>query len=274
MSGLSAGLVPGLNRMRPAVRLEALALPIRQALERAGPLGARAILFEARGELTPAKLSGTGRRELAALARSRQLEIAGIACGLRRGLAHPDDLERRMDHVRQVIDLATDLGTNRVVLEAGPVGDPQSEDCSHLAGLLADLASVAVKRGVVLALPTGLESGADLAALLEKIDSEGVGAAFDPAAQITGGFAPTGDLADLANHLALVVAADGRRARAGRSAERLSVGAGEIDWLTMLENLRDTGYTGWLVVDGDNDNSDSACDGLVSLVRLMGLAGV
>ena len=184
MSGLSAGLVPGLNRMRPAVRLEALALPIRQALERAGPLGARAILFEARGELTPAKLSGTGRRELAALARSRQLEIAGIACGLRRGLAHPDDLERRMDHVRQVIDLATDLGTNRVVLEAGPVGDPQSEDCSHLAGLLADLASVAVKRGVVLALPTGLESGADLAALLEKIDSEGVGAAFDPAAQM------------------------------------------------------------------------------------------
>lgn len=274
MSGVSPGLVPGLNRMRPAVRIEALALPIRQAIDRAGPMGARAIQFEARGDLTPGNLSGTGRRELASLARSRQLEIAAVACGLRRGLAHPDDLEKRMEHVRQVIALAADLGTQRVVLEAGPVGDPKSEDSSGLSGLLVDLAQVAVKRGVMLALPSGLESGADLAALLGRIDPEGAGAAFDPAAQVTGGFAPVGDLADLAGRLALVVAADARRARAGRSAERLSVGAGEIDWLNLLENLRDAGYTGWLVVDGEADNPETARKGLAALVRLMGLAGV
>jgi len=160
------------------------------------------------------------------------------------------------------------------VLEAGPVGDPKSEDCSRLSGLLVDLAQVAVKRGVMLALPSGLESGADLAALLGRIDPEGAGAAFDPAAQVTGGFAPMGDLADLADRLALVVAADARRARAGRSAERLSVGAGEIDWLALLENLRDAGYTGWLVVDGEADNPETARKGLAALVRLMGLAGV
>lgn len=274
MSGVMPGLVPGLNRMRPAVRIEALALPIRQAIDRAGALGARAVQFEARGDLTPGNLSGTGRRELASLARSRQLEIAAVACGLRRGLAHPEDLEKRMEHVRQVIALAADLGTNRVVLEAGPVGDPKSEDCSRLSGLLVDLAQVAVKRGVMLALPSGLESGADLAALLGRIDPEGAGAAFDPAAQVTGGFAPMGDLADLADRLALVVAADARRARAGRSAERLSVGAGEIDWLALLENLRDAGYTGWLVVDGEADNPETARKGLAALVRLMGLAGV
>jgi sugar phosphate isomerase/epimerase len=78
----------------------------------------------------------------------------------------------------------------------------------------------------------------------------------------------------LAGRLALVVAADARRARAGRSAERLSVGAGEIDWLNLLENLRDAGYTGWLVVDGEADNPETARKGLAALVRLMGLAGV
>lgn len=272
--GFSIGQGARLQRMRPAVRIEALGLPIRQAVDRAGGLGARGIQFEARGELGPGNLSGTGRRELASLSRSRQLGIAAVACGLRRGLANPEGLERRMEHVREVITLAADLGADRVVVEAGPVGDRESDEFSHLAGLLADLSGVAVRQGVILALPSGLESGEDLAFLLGRIDPEGAGAGFDPAAQVMGGYAPIGDLAVLAGRIALVVAADARRARAGRAAERLGVGSGEIDWLNLLENLREAGYTGWLVVDGEPGNPEIARGSLGSLTRLMGLAGV
>jgi len=262
--------------MRPAVCLESLGLPVRAALDRAGPLGARAFQFEARGELAPARLSGTGRAELASLARSRQLGVAGLACGLRRGLATLEDQQRRMDHAREVVRLAADLGSNRVVVEAGQVPeDLNGAEGDRLLGALGDLASLAGRHGVMLALASGLESGEALAGLLSRLDSEWVGVSFDPAAQVVGGFPPLGDLACLAGRLGSVVAADARRARAGRAARRLPLGEGEIDWIAMLESLRDCGYTGWLVVDGSAGAAgvEAAAD-LATLTRLMDLAGV
>ena len=61
-----------MNRLKIGVRLESLGLPLRRALSEASRLGVAGVQMDAVGDLSPTRLSETGRREFRHLLRAPQ----------------------------------------------------------------------------------------------------------------------------------------------------------------------------------------------------------
>lgn len=241
--------------MRPipiGVRLESLALPLRRALAEASRVGAAGAQLDAAGDLAPDRLSQSGRRELRTLLRVHNLELTALGCPLRRGLGAAEDQEPRLEHVRKVMTLAYDLGPRVVVVEAGPVPEKEDEpDARRLREALLNLSDHGDRSGVTLALMTGLESGAALSAYLRTFDTGSLTANLDPANLLLRGFDPVRAVRDLAGQIAHAHARDARKASASRAAGEVALGHGDVDWLSLVEALREVEYLGWLTAARD-----------------------
>ena len=112
--------------MKIGIRLESLGLPVRRGVAAAARIGVGGVQVDAVGDLTPAQLSQTGRRELKHLLRSHNLELTALGCPLRHGLDVPANLDARIEHVCNVLTLSFDLGPRIVVLQPGKVAGDQA----------------------------------------------------------------------------------------------------------------------------------------------------
>jgi sugar phosphate isomerase/epimerase len=262
-----------MNRMKIGIHLECLGLPLRQALSQAQRLGVGGVQVDAQGDLAPNALTQTGRREFRNLLRAHNLELTALGCSLRRGLDSAEDQQPRLEHVRKVMALSFDLGPRVVVVQAGAVPDDLDSPRGRLLKeALDDLGPYGDRTGVRLALETGLESGAALAAFLKRFDAGSLGANLDPANLLLHGFDPYEAVRDLGALIVHSHAHDARRASASRTAQEVPVGHGDIDWLRYLEALEEVEYRGWLTVEreqGDNRLADVAAS-VAFLRRLVG----
>src|SRR5262249_5227451 len=149
-----------MNRPKIGVRLESLGLPLRAALEQARRMGVAGVQVDAVGDLSPERLSQTGRRELRNLLRTHNLELTALGFPMRRGLDVPEGLQERIDRLRGVLALGFDLGPRIVVADGGripeAVDDPRMQ---HMTEALLALGHHGDRVGAVLALETGLNSG-------------------------------------------------------------------------------------------------------------------
>src|SRR6266705_491440 len=102
-------------RIKLGVSLKSLPWPLRRSLQEAQRAGAAGVELAAQGDLAPQNLSQTGRRELRHLLRSYDLQVAAVFCPLRRGLDTPENLQPRLDSIRQTMTLAFDLCLRMVV---------------------------------------------------------------------------------------------------------------------------------------------------------------
>jgi sugar phosphate isomerase/epimerase len=261
-----------MNALRLGIRLESLGLPLRRALSEASRLGVAGVRVDTAGDLSPNRLSQSGRREFLHLVRSHNLELTALGCPLRRGLGNPQDLQPRIEHVQMVLSLSADLGPRLVVVQAGRVpDDPAAETARVMNESLQALARHGDRVGAVLALETGLESGAVLAAYLRRFDTGALGANFDPGNLVVHGLDPYQSARDLRGLVRHAHATDARRSSASRAAQEVPLGAGEIDWMQMLSVLEEIEYRGWLVVardSGENRLVDLAT-GVAVLRRLL-----
>src|SRR5438270_336322 len=69
-----------MHRSKIGIALESLDLPLRAALNEAQRLAVSGVEVAAVGELAPAKLSETGRREFRHLLRGHSLELTALRC--------------------------------------------------------------------------------------------------------------------------------------------------------------------------------------------------
>jgi L-ribulose-5-phosphate 3-epimerase len=262
-----------MQQLKIGIRLESLGLPLRKALSEASRLAVGGVQIDAAGDLTPNALSQTGRREFRNLLRSFSLELTALGCPLRRGLDAAEDQEQRLEHVRKVMMLAFDLGPGIVVIEAGQVpGEKDLVRGQLVHDALSNLGAHGDRIGARLALETGLEDGATLAAYLRSFDSGNLAANLDPANLLLHGFEPFQSARDLMGLIAHTHARDCRRASTSRAAQEVPLGHGDIDWMTYLETLREIDYRGWLTVEresGDNRLGEVA-EGVAFLRRLVG----
>jgi sugar phosphate isomerase/epimerase len=234
-----------MSKLKIGVSLESFNLPLRRALIEAEKLGVAGVKVNAVGDLAPGNLSQTGRRELRNLLRGHRLELTALGCPLRRGLDTLENLEPRLEHVRQVMTLAFDLGPRLVQIQAGAVpGDDKDPRWSLLFDNLSSLGAFGDRMGTTLALETGLESGESLATILGRLDTGSIGVNFDPANLLLHGFRPVEDLRALAGKVVHVQARDARR----NSGQEVPLGHGDLDWLLLCEMLAETGYRGFLVL--------------------------
>jgi sugar phosphate isomerase/epimerase len=245
-----------MKRLRLGVRLESLGLPLRRGLYEAERLGVTGVQIDARGDLTPRELSQTGRRELRHLLHAHNLELTSLGCPLRHGLDTATGLEARLDHVRGVLSLSSDLGARIVVVQAGRI--PRDRD--DLQGRILTEAILALghhgdRTGTVLALETGLESGQDLRLFLDGSGSGGLGVNLDPANLLLNGFDPYESARALQGRVVHAHAQDARPAGPNRAGQLVALGHGDIEWMRYLSVLEEIEYRGWLVIEqetGDN----------------------
>jgi L-ribulose-5-phosphate 3-epimerase len=242
--------------------------PLRRSLAGVRKMEADGIELAAVGELAPAKLTATGRRELRHLVESHELAVAALSCPLRDGLEVADDQEGRIDRLSEAMKLAVDLGCKIVLVQPGPlVTDVKDPRFPVLADSLTALGRHGDRIGVRLALATGFDSAETMMTLLTRFDTAGLGVAFDPGSLMAHGHDPYAALRIVRSHLAYVRASDAKKAGAGRLARRVPVGRGDLDWLQLAANMEEVDYRGWVTVDGETPAELPA--GVAFLTRLV-----
>jgi sugar phosphate isomerase/epimerase len=259
--------------MKLGIRLESLGLPLRRALLEAQRMGISGVQVDAVGDLAPKQLSQTGRREFRNLLRAYNLELTAVGCPMRRGLDVAENLEARIDHVRQTMSLSFDLGPRLAIVQAGRIPEEEAAPGRTLLreSLLA-LSQHGDRTGVVLALETGLESGDTLVKFLDTFDTGGLGVNFDPANLVMHGFDPYASVRALHRRVVHVHAKDARSASASRASAEVPLGHGDIEWMRLVSLLQEIEYRGWLTIEresGDRRVADVA-EGVKFLRRLVG----
>jgi sugar phosphate isomerase/epimerase len=262
-----------MNRLKLAVCVESLGLPLRRGLAHVERMGVRGVQVDAAGDLAPNSLSQTGRRELLHVLRSHNLELAALGCPLRHGLDRAEGQEARIEHVKKVLSLSFDLGARLATLQAGQV--PEALDAPQARFLneaLLALGQHGDRTGTVLALETGPESGQALSRFLSSFDTGGLGVALDPANLVLSGFDPYESARALQGRVVYALARDARRGGGNRTAQEVPLGHGDIEWMSFLSVLEEIEYHGWLAVKrdtGDNRLGDIAA-GVQFLRRFVG----
>ncbi len=244
-------------------------MPFRRALAEAQKLGAAGIELDAAGEFAPQKLSQTGRRELRHLLRSHDLELTALTCPLRHGLDVAENQEARIDLVKQVMSLSFDLGPRLTVVHAGQIPEKE-EGAPLLQEALSTLAQHGDRVGAILALETGLASGATLNGYVARFDTGSLGVSLNPGSLLVHQHNPYESARAMRERVVYAHATDARNA----SRSVVSLGQGDIDWLQLLGVLEEIEYRQWLVIDKEpgQDSLRDVSAGLAFLRRLIGVA--
>lgn len=239
-----------MNRIKLGICQKSLGLPFRRSLPAAQKIGVAAIELEATGELTPQSLTQTGRREITHLLRSHDLALSAVSCPLRRGLDIAENLEPRLEHIRNTMALAFDLGPRLVIIPVGKI-PPKEDDPAFLLlkEALLDLGRHGDRTGVMVALDSGVDSPATLVSFLDRLDVGSLGVNFNPANLVLAGHNPHDAVKSLNRRLIHAHAQDARRISPDRMAT-VPLGHGDLDWLQLLADFEEVGYRGFLTVLG------------------------
>jgi L-ribulose-5-phosphate 3-epimerase len=239
-------------------------------MQEAHRIQAQGIELAAQADLAPQNLSQTGRREIRHLLKSFDLELAAVFCPLRRGLDVVENQQPRVEFVKQVMSLAFDLGPRLVIVQPGRL--PQKDD-EPLGPLMRDaldsLGRHGDRIGTRLALDTGAEDGAAMAAYLDHFDCGSLAANFNPANLLISGHNPYEAARALGGRIAHAHAEDARTVSPNRL-QRVPLGHGDVDWVQLLATLEEVEYRGYLTVNG-NDPAELST-GLQFLRQMAGKA--
>jgi sugar phosphate isomerase/epimerase len=227
------------------------ARPIREQLTDSARLGARGVLLDAIGDLSPDRLSETGRREVRYLLRSVELSLIALSLPTRRPFDTLDQLDDRLRRADRAFALAFDLGSALVLARVGAL--PPEADAERRAvflSALGELARRADHRGVRLVIETGSEPGALLAPVLASFDTTSLAVSIDPGALLQNRIDPAATTRALGAWVAHAYASDATTAPAGRAMSLPASGfpPGALDWEEYLGALEEIAYRGFLTI--------------------------
>jgi fructoselysine 3-epimerase len=177
--------------------------------------------------LLPAPGGGPGNNPASPLAEERKATIA---------------------HYKEVVDLARDLGSDKVLYIAGwrIFGTEQAQAWDWSLTALREIAEHAADRGVTIAIePTSADSnlvdtGGEALQLREQSGKNNVGVMFDTYHALYRNEPSSDYVYEMAPHLAHVHFAD---------TDRLPPGEGAVDWYSVMQALKDTNFDGYVTME-------------------------
>jgi len=225
-----------------AVWLDAYHQDLKRSLRAAAQDGFRALQASAAVPgLTPADLSGSGRRHLRHYLDQLGLRCAGLSAAFPgAGLADPQWAERRLARLGELAELARGLGVDTVAAPLTGLADPATAGLAR--ELLAAAAEVTDRHGVRLCVEPAVHELAAAVEALRGLGAPHAGLRRDTAATLTapGALAAAGALVRDVHLL------DYRRA--GGALEEVALGRGEVDFVGLLGALRQADAPPALVV--------------------------
>jgi sugar phosphate isomerase/epimerase len=236
--------------MKIGVVLESMGLGIRQGLAQAAKLGVRGLQVDAVRDLSPERLPDTARRELKNLLRTFDQQLTALNCPLRHGLDEPVNQQPRIEYVRSVMSLAFEMGPRVAVVPCPKLpGESEVERARLLREALVDLGQYGDRVGSVLALEIGLDPPEAVRDYLATFDVGSLKVNYDPANLLVNGDDPVKGAVTLHRLIAHVHARDARKTTVSRGALEVPLGAGDIDWLSLVASLAAVEYRGWLTIE-------------------------
>lgn len=223
--------------------------PIKDQIREAAALGARGVVLDATGDLSPDRLSETGRRELRHLLRSVEVGLIALHLPTRRPFDTIDQLDDRLRRAERAFTLGFELGAPLVLARLGAL--PPESDAPRRevwTSALGELGRRADHRGVRLAVETGTEPGEQLRALFEGLDTMGLAASVDPASLIVHGIDPIAATRELGAWVAHAYATDPATAGPNAGLRTPGVHVRSLDWAEYLGALEEVGYRGFLTI--------------------------
>lgn len=270
------------------VIVDSFRLPVREGLRKAKEVGAEGVqIYAVSGEMDPAQLTGTSRKELKAYIASLGLEISAL-CGDLGGHGFQDRTvnAEKVEKSKRILDLAVELGTNVVTTHIGIVPNEQNTVYEAMQKACEDLSQYASKMGAYFAIETGPERAAHLKSFLDTLSTNGLSVNFDPANMVmVTGDDPVQGVRLLKDYIVHTHVKDGLRFKEvdprevygalgfepmdhGKIAEMVSsgevfkevpLGEGGVKFDDYFQALQDIGYTGYLTIErevGTNPEAD------------------
>jgi sugar phosphate isomerase/epimerase len=296
------------GKARPlAIVAAAIGDDLRAAAGSARSLGFSALQLDIRlGELDLTRLSQSGRREVLAILRSRDLELAGLRFDLgAKGLAVGADIDAALDRFEKVLETAAGLECSLVCVDLGPlpapppVEKPQSpippeiagdiiipaarreipqnnpakfdaEFAASVDGALAELGRRADRHGIIIALRSDLAGFAALERAMKVAACPWFGIDLDPVAILRDDW----DRDEIFSRLGEAIRhVRGRDALLGADhrTKPAVVGHGSVDWERLLIDLDAAGYKGWITLDPMElpNRSVAAASGAAALGKII-----
>ena len=240
-------------------------MPLRQALQKAGELGAEGVVIDLRNELRPEELSQTGIRHLKKILSDHNLKIAAVSFPTRHGYHVQENLDRRVSATKQAMSTAYHLGTKVLVNHIGGVDDDlTAESNTRLKEVLLDLGRHGDTCGVTFAAQTGNVDGPVLRRFLDELPEGTVGIDFDPGALIINGFSAEESYHALAPYIVHVRGKDGARDLARGRGVEVPLGRGTVDFRLLVASLEEARYKGFITVEREHPENpvQEVSDGL------------
>jgi sugar phosphate isomerase/epimerase len=224
--------------LKIGVFIDNMGLPLEPALDKAVELGADGFqIYVIKGPMLAENQSAEQRKAFRRMYHSRGLTLSATCCDFSIGLDKPE-AEAILPKLMAAVDQALDLGTDIITTHIGHVPeDLDPKVCDPMRKRLEKVAKYAESKGVTFATETGPESGATLAALLSSVDSAGIGANFDPANLVMGGFDHMQSARDLADFIVHAHAKDGKR-----KGGEVPLGEGDVNFPEYIAMMEEIGF--------------------------------
>ncbi|WP_256761117.1 sugar phosphate isomerase/epimerase [Cohnella sp. WQ 127256] len=273
------------------VIVDSFRVGVREGLVKARNIGADGVqIYAVTGEMDPANLSSTARKEWKSYIESLGLQISALVGDLGgHGFQDKTVNAAKIEKSKRILDLAVELGTNVVTTHIGIVPNDKNSEVYESMHLACDeLSKYASSMNAFFAIETGPETAAHLKGFLDGLSSKGVSVNFDPANMVmVTGDDPVQGVHTLKDYIVHTHAKDGIRLRevdprliygalgfepmdhekiasdaeSGDAFREVPLGEGGVDWGNYLKALRDIGYNGYLTIErevGTNPEVDIA----------------
>jgi len=229
--------------------------PIEEAIRRIAAAGYQGVEIGcAAPHAWPAHLSPARRRELKAIIAAEGIAVSSLLPAPGGGPGNnPSSLlaEERaatIAHYREVIDLAHDLGSDRVLYIAGwrSFGVSQAEALGWTLEALVQIGRHAADQGVTICIEATsadsnlIDTAGQALELRRQSGLANVKVMFDTYHALYRNEVSSDYVHEMAPHLAHVHFAD---------IDRLPPGEGVIDWLGVMQALKDVGFTGYVTME-------------------------
>lgn len=265
------------------VIVDSFKVGVREGLAKAKEVGADGVqIYAVSGEMDPANLNASARRELKDYIESLGLEISALVGDLGgHGFQDASLNSEKIDKSKRIMELGMELGTNIVTTHIGIVPDDRdSAVYQSMHEACVELSSFAAGMNAFFAIETGPEKSAHLRSFLDTLGSRGVSVNFDPANMVmVTGDDPVQGVYTLKDYIVHTHAKDGikladyidprdvygfygydkaagldhdaiaKMAEDGPIFREVPLGEGKVDWNGYLQALNDIGYKGYLTIE-------------------------
>lgn len=262
------------------VIVDSFQVGVKEGLLKSKQVGADGVqIYAVKGEMDPANLTPSARKELKAYIESLGLQISALVGDLG-GHGFQDHAQNRekIDKSKRIMELGMELGTNIVTTHIGIVPDDRnSQVYETMHAACEELSHFASGMCAYFAIETGPETAVHLKSFLDGLGSKGVSVNFDPANMVmVTGDDPVQGVYTLKDYIVHTHAKDGVKlgpidprdvygaygyeaeldhekiadmAESGAAFREVPLGEGGVDWDAYLQALNDIGYRGYLTIE-------------------------